>query len=552
VIGVATAEPDQEIVREFFELFKTPWEFCRAGAAYDVLLSPSGSSFERPAKLTVIYGSAECDFDREQRIDGGTAKAGRTVAIGDQRIPIYGTCRSFSDSSHDPLIADAVSAELVCIERAVNGSTIVRLGFDLFHEIRHLLTCGQPETFASVPTLERHIALLRGLILSQGLLLVEIPPVPAGFRFIVALTHDVDHPRVRHHKFDHTMFGFLYRAVVGSVVDLFRGRRSFPQLLQNWQAAFALPFVFFGIAKDFWDQLDAYVKLEERVGSTFFVIPFKGVAGVNPQGHIRSDRAAQYAAEELADDLRRVAAAGCEIGVHGINAWRDSENGEGERQSIAAITGDGEIGVRMHWLYFDSASPLKLETAGFSYDSTIGYNTTIGYRAGTSQVFKPVGVQHLMELPLHIMDTAMFYPSYMNLSDDEARSAMLPMIENASRHGGVLTFNWHDRSLAPERLWGGAYDTLLKDLRGREPWFAPASNAVSWFRQRRSASFAAIVEDAGALRIQMASARTAPDVPPLRVRIFNRRATSSSRDERSSSACEEFVIEDSDQTLVAA
>ena len=55
------------------------------------------------------------------------------------------------------------------------------------------------------------------------------------------------------------------------------------------------------------------------------------------------------------------------------------------------------------------------------------------------------------------MDTALFYPSYMNLSDEQARAAMLPLIENATRFGGVLTINWHDRSLGPERLWGDAY-----------------------------------------------------------------------------------------------
>ena len=34
---------------------------------------------------------------------------------------------------------------------------------------------------------------------------------------------------------------------------------------------------------------------------------------------------------------------------------------------------------------------MTLEKAGFSYDSTVGYNETIGYRAGTAQVFKHPG-----------------------------------------------------------------------------------------------------------------------------------------------------------------
>ncbi len=367
MIGVATSEPDHEIVREFFELFKTPWEFYRADSRYDVLLLPSGGTPSPSAKLVVIYGSASCDFDREHAIDSGAERVGRVLSFDGERMPIYGSARSFTDTADRPLLCDETSGEAVSIELTGNGASVIRLGFDLFQEIRHLLTSGQSENFAELPTLDRHIAFLRRLIVSRGLLLIEIPPVPARYPFIVALTHDVDHPRVRLHKFDHTMFGFLYRAIVGSVIAFFRGRRSLRQVRLNWQAAFCLPLVFAGLARDFWDQLEAYVELEERVGSTFFVLPIKGEAGVNPEGRTRPDRASRYAAADLADDLRRLAAANCEIGVHGINAWRDSEKGKAERKCIEAITGTAEMGVRMHWLYFDSDSPRTLEAAGFSY-----------------------------------------------------------------------------------------------------------------------------------------------------------------------------------------
>ena len=159
----------------------------------------------------------------------------------------------------------------------------------------------------------------------------------------------------------------------------------------------------------------------------------------------------------------------------------------------------------MHWLYFDSKAAMTLEKAGFSYDSTVGYNETIGYRAGTTQVFKNPNVNRLLELPLHIMDTALFYPSYMNLSNNAARAAILPLIENVTRFGGVLTINWHDRSLGPERLWDDAYVTLLHDLRARTPWFATAAQTVSWFRKRRAVSFATITQDDGSVRVQTAT-----------------------------------------------
>jgi hypothetical protein len=206
----------------------------------------------------------------------------------------------------------------------------------------------------------------------------------------------------------------------------------------------------------------------------------------------------------------------------------------------------------MHWLYFDSQAPATLEKAGYSYDSTIGYNETIGYRAGTTQVFKHAEVDHLLELPLHIMDTALFYPSYMNLPNDRVRAAILPLIENATRFGGVLTINWHDRSLGPERLWGDAYLALLRDLRDRTPWFATALQTVSWFRKRRAASFGRITQDGGSVCVRIATDPSATGLPPLTVRVYNGGASKRNLDSAQSAAFEDSIIEGSDEVLVAA
>jgi len=169
--------------------------------------------------------------------------------------------------------------------------------------------------------------------------------------------------------------------------------------------------------------------------------------------------------------------------------------------------------VRIHWLYFYSQAASTLEKAGFSYDSTVGYNETIGYRAGTTQVFKPPGVDHLLERPLHIMDTALFYSSYINLSDKKAATATLALIQNALRLGGVLTINWHDRSLGPERLWSDAYVALLNELRVRTPWFATAAQTVAWFRKCRETTFACLAQEDTGIRVQPSTDRANADLP---------------------------------------
>ncbi len=49
--------------------------------------------------------------------------------------------------------------------------------------------------------------------------------------------------------------------------------------------------------------------------------------------------------------------------------------------------------------------------------------------------------------------------------------------------------NWHDRSVAPERLWDTAYVRLLGQLRSNGACFLTAARTVSWFRKRRAAFF---------------------------------------------------------------
>jgi hypothetical protein len=204
----------------------------------------------------------------------------------------------------------------------------------------------------------------------------------------------------------------------------------------------------------------------------------------------------------------------------------DSTKGRQELDEIRRVTGMSEVGVRMHWLYYDEQSPGTLEAAGAAYDSTVGYNETVGYRAGTTQVYKPLDANQLLELPLHIMDTALFYPSHLALSESQAKKLLAPMLDNAVRLGGTLTINWHDRSLAPERLWGAFYSDLIQDLKHRNAWFATAGQATAWFRKRRSAQFESEGIEPDAVRAKIGIDER-DNLPGLRLRIYKSRKLSS-------------------------
>ncbi len=521
MIGVIANPSEHAVVREFFELFKTPWEFYRSDRQYDVLLCAGDCALpEHHAKLAIIYAGQGLPSDAEDGIQIASQRKDPCIlSYRGSRIPIYGSSIAFGENAAGDL-RDESSHQPATYVHQSNGRVLARIGYDLFREVRTLLTVGQPAVNASLPAMELHIAVLRDLISASGAPLVEIPPVPDGYRFIACLTHDVDHPRIRPHKLDHTMFGFLYRAILGSLFKVLRRRAPWRHLLANCVAALKLPLVYLGLAKDFWSGYDRYTLLEGGARSTFFVIPFKGRPGRSGRGSAPSRRASRSGAADISDHIRTLTTAGCEVGLHGIDAWLDSSSGSEELGQIRQITGMRDVGVRMHWLYFDEQSPVILEQAGADYDSTVGYNGTVGYRAGTTQVYRPLGAARLLELPLHVMDTALFYPSHLGLSPAEASDRVGKIIDNAVRFGGSVTINWHDRSIAPERLWDDFYVQLVDELKQQGAWFATAAETVQWFRKRRSVTFDDATWESDALH-----GKTAVDVGGgllgLRLRVHN-------------------------------
>jgi hypothetical protein len=505
MIGVIANPPDHPIVREFFELFKTPWEFHQSGRSYPVVLCADGEEHaDASAALVVVCAGAS-----EQR--------GAVLAHKKGRLPVYGPLATFPHAAGGFLTEEGTGRVAAYAEQA-GGKWRARIGYGLLHEVRTLLTLGQPAVNAALPALELHIAILRDLVVSCGIPLVEVPPEPESYPFAVCLTHDVDHPSLRRHGWDRTTAGFLYRALVGSVFSVARGRMSLGSLLANWAAAAKLPLVQLGLAKDPWDTFGRYLELERGLASTFFVIPFAGRPGRTAGGSAPLLRASGYGAADIAATLRRLAANGCEIGVHGIDAWLDAGKGREELEEVRRAAGAEPAGARMHWLYWQEASPAALEQAGFAFDSTAGYNEAVGYRAGTAQAYKPLNAEKLLELPLHIMDTALFYPDRLNLAPEEARQAVEGVLGGVQRFGGVLVINWHDRSIAPERLWEPFYIALLEELKRHRPWFATASQAVAWFRKRRSVRFEDVLVGPDAVRVK-AAASADKRLPGLRLRV---------------------------------
>lgn len=527
MIGVK-ARPEQSWeVEEFFQLFKTPWEFYRSDHVYDVVIVTSSDVPSIDNGLLLLYQAGTLELDERLGVSLIQRRSFGSLKCGSNKVPIYAGLATFNVEPENRVQAEDMNGGAAAASIGASPVRVVRFGYDLFEEVQFLLAQGQPLENASIPTLDLHVKMLRELILDSGIAIAEIPPIPADHAFTVCLTHDIDFIGIRRHFLDHSMWGFIYRATVGSLSRLFAKRLTVSQVLRNWIAVASLPLVYMKLVPDFWEPFDWYLDVEKGLPSTYFLIPVKRHPGDKVSGSRKKRRAAAYDVTDMPGAAKKLLDHGCELGVHGIDAWNSAERGKFEAQRVAASTGQIPGGVRMHWLLFEKESPATLENAGFSYDSTIGYNETIGYRAGTNQVFRPIGAKDLLELPMHIQDGALFYPQRLNLSAKDASDACDCIVDHAKENGGMVTLLWHDRSPGPERFWGGFYKGLVENLKSADAWFGTCGQVSEWFRIRRGVKFE-IMGNENCRRVRMQSTAGAVN-PGMRIRIHKADRSSCTR-----------------------
>jgi hypothetical protein len=153
MIGVIADSADHVVVREFFELFKTPWELFRPDRKYEVLLCAGEFNFDETARLVLRYSGGKIAFDDQEKLQTRCPQ-GNTRILSHQgnRIPIYGNCLTFPEIANGILV-DEESRECSAYLDESGDQTVARIGYDLFSEIRTLLTTGQPIANATLPAL---------------------------------------------------------------------------------------------------------------------------------------------------------------------------------------------------------------------------------------------------------------------------------------------------------------------------------------------------------------------------------------------------------------
>jgi hypothetical protein len=336
-----------------------------------------------------------------------------------------------------------------------------------------------------VPWLDRVLAELGKQIQLRKPDRRRVPLWPDNKRFAVCLTHDVDDVMAdtRLSALFHTIrndcrANLSPRLKIGRATGRMRGWLSRTRRERDNQVR----------------TFEDWLKLESSFGfrSTFYFFPS------NLRNRHSYDCAYQFhdmvkhgeSSMTVADMMRGLDRAGWEIGLHG--SYQSAvEPGllRAEREQLESIIGHPIISTRQHWLHYDVRMTPRLHAeAGFTVDSTQGFNRSIGFRAGTSfpywcwdhQANRPLPV---LEVPQHIMDGGLFTANALEYDEDLAIRHSLQLMDAVEGVGGCLTLSWHAQLVNDDKYWT-VYKALLQEAARRGAWGCSVGEMYEWWTRR--------------------------------------------------------------------
>jgi peptidoglycan/xylan/chitin deacetylase (PgdA/CDA1 family) len=304
------------------------------------------------------------------------------------------------------------------------------------------------------------------------------PRWPDGRRFALCLTHDVDRivtPPSRE-------LGRRAAAVGGQEGVARRAR---------WRAAGAANAVAAGLGRGDRAPFDALMAAEARLGfrSTFFTLPDRLAAPTRHDQFYRYGDVVRHGGRTLpfGEAMRAVSESGWEIGLHGSYASAyDARMLASEREQVEAAIAAEVTSTRQHYLRFAVArTPGVQAAAGLRVDSTLGYSTTIGLRAGTSLPFFWAAEPDLLEVPLAIQDVGLLRVHGRALDVPAAIERGRALIRRIAQRGGVATLSWHTH--AESRGAAATYAALLEAAAEEGGWGCTLGELALWWRERAAA-----------------------------------------------------------------
>jgi hypothetical protein len=316
------------------------------------------------------------------------------------------------------------------------------------------------------------------------------PLWPSGHRFAICLTHDVDMVTRA------STPAHLWRQVVTGLApsgDLSRRARA-----MRWLG----PIEALGRAS-VWgvrstpstrDSLERCVALESEFGvrgSYFFAVYPPLRRSRYDCVYTLTDRCEfRGRTRRVADVIVSLAEEGFDIGLHGSYYSATSDGVlAAEKHRLEAATGLSLTSTRQHYLHWDATITPRLQAAaGFTADTTLGYNRNVGFRAGTSlpHFLFDLGTGSaldLLEVPLIVQEGPLLKPNALGLPPMLARSLIARLLDAVAAVQGAATLLFHPHSLVSEDVYE-LYRWCLEQAVDRGAWLTSLKGIDAWWRAR--------------------------------------------------------------------
>jgi hypothetical protein len=231
--------------------------------------------------------------------------------------------------------------------------------------------------------------------------------------------------------------------------------------------------------------IEIETKYDAKSTYFFFVRPQKRDLAVYDCDYSFEDRMIfQGESMNVAAYIKKLKELGFEIGLHGsYNTFNDQALFNSQNEKLKKIIQSEITATRQHYLHFNiQKTPVVHSNNGITCDSTIGFNSDIGFRAGTSFPFYiQAEKDYILEIPLILMDSALYFNDKRSL--EAAKIEINKIIDEVEQVGGCLTVNFHPDYLNDERYFG-AYEHLLKSVSARNCIFMTMSNIQKLIQQK--------------------------------------------------------------------
>src|ERR1700720_3232486 len=127
MIAVATNSEHRAAASEFFELFKTAWEFYRSGEKYDAVICCGVIPGDIRASLVLVYASNDLSFDQQHELQVlRQDRSGEMPSYRGWRLPVYaGLASVVANGKRHGLVAGKTTYSFAA-ETRIAGQLFIR------------------------------------------------------------------------------------------------------------------------------------------------------------------------------------------------------------------------------------------------------------------------------------------------------------------------------------------------------------------------------------------------------------------------------------------